>query len=162
MPTIWLALAMLALPLRLLIADRMLSKSEVLAALVALLLWQIIHDQARQGAAWVLLLSAIVLRELAPFHFQGPFHGFSWTLFGATMEASSSASVAVILRKAFEYGGMVWLLRAGKMGYLTAGIAVASLLLALEAIQTFLPGRQAEITDSVLALIMALMLRLAG
>jgi VanZ family protein len=162
MPTLWLGVAMLALPLRLLIAERVLSKSEVLAALLALVLWSVIHDKARLGVAWVLLLAAILLRELAPFNFNGRFHGFSWTLFGATMEASNVGSIAVILRKAFEYGAMVWLLRAENIGYLAGGVAVAALLGALEAMQCFLPRRQPEITDSVLALIMALVLRLVG
>jgi VanZ family protein len=157
----WLALAMLAIPLRLLIADRAMTATDLLAAAAGLSLGVVTPDAARQGAAWVLLLTAIVAQELAPFHF-GPFHPFSWTLLGATMASAYTPAVTVLLRKVFEYGTVVWLLRASKIGYLAAGTAVAAALAAMEALQCFLPGRHPEITDPILALLMALVLRLVS
>jgi VanZ family protein len=156
----WLALAMLAIPARLFIADRAPAKSDILAGALALLLWAITSDHVRQGAAWLLLMAAIVLRELAPFHFTSAAHAFSWKPFAATIGADPAPSIEVILHKAFEYGAMVWLLRTGGIGYITGGVMVAAALAVMEALQCFMPGRQAEITDSVLALIMALTLRL--
>jgi VanZ family protein len=156
----WLALTMLVLPARLFIVDRALTKSDLIAGAIALLLWGVIPDRARQGVGWLLLIVAILLRELAPFNFTTSPHAFSWIPFAATLAAERTASVAVFLRKAFEYGAMIWLLRAGKIGYWKAGIAVAAALAVLEAMQCWLPGRQAEITDALLALIMALVLKL--
>jgi VanZ family protein len=154
-----LALAMVVIPLRLFITDRTLSLSDLLAGAFALLLWAVTPAKARLGAGWLVLFAAIIVREMAPFHF-GRFHAFSWSLFGATIGSSSSGAVVVILRKAFEYGAAVWLLRQNKIGYLTGGVCVAAALAAMEAIQCFLPGRTPEITDPALALLMALILRL--
>ncbi|MBS1857298.1 MAG: VanZ family protein [Acidobacteria bacterium] len=155
----WVALAMLAVPLRLVIADRVAGKSDLLAAALALALWCATSDNARLGAGWVLLVVAIFVRELAPFHF-GRAHAFSWIPFAASMEAEGTTNVAVILRKTFEYGAMIWLLRAGKVKYFAGAVTLAVALLAMEILQTRLPGRTPEITDSVLALIMGLVLRL--
>ena len=159
LPWAWLALTMFAVPLRLVIADRVVTRSDIAAALAGLALWCLTRDSVREGVGWLLLLAAIVLRELAPFHF-GPAHPFSWRPFGATMAAEHGPGISVILRKAFEYGAMVWLLTAGKLRYRTAAIVVAVALAGMELLQTRMPGRQPEITDSVLALLMALFLRM--
>jgi hypothetical protein len=100
------------------------------------------------------MAAAIVLRELAPFEFAAKPHAFSWVPFAATFGADRMPAVLVMFRKAFDYGAMVWLLRA--KGVVRAGIAVAAALLAMEWAQRYLPGRQAEVTDSVLALLMTL------
>jgi VanZ family protein len=63
-----------------------------------------------------------------------------------------------LLRKAFEYGALVWLLRTRGISYVRAAVAVAGSLAVLEAVQRYLLGRTPEITDSVLTLLMALVL----
>jgi VanZ family protein len=161
LPWAWLALCMLVVPLRLAIWDRVTTKSDLLAALVGLLLWCVLRDSMRPGAALLLMPVAIVVRELAPFHL-GAAHAFSWKPFGATMAAEHAVGVAIILRKAFDYGAMVWLLHATKMRYRTAGLLVATSLGVLEFVQTRLPGREPEITDPILALIMAFLLKFVG
>ncbi|MDE3167664.1 MAG: VanZ family protein [Acidobacteriota bacterium] len=154
----WVALAMLVVPLRLVIADRAVGKSDLLAAAVALALWCLSSDAARPGAAWLLMIAALFVREFAPFHL-GPPHAFSWIPFAASMEAEGTTNVVVILRKAYEYGAMIWLLRAGKVRYLAGAVLLAIALFAAEMLQTRMPGRTPEITDSVLALLMGLILR---
>jgi|SRR5207302_2750231 len=62
------------------------------------------------------------------------------------------------IQKCFWYGSALWLLRAaGWLGcrLARAAIAVAVLLGAIEMIQIHLPRRVAEITDPVLALLLA-------
>jgi len=161
LPWAWLALCTLVVPLRLVIWDRVTNKSELAAAVLGLILWVALPDSMRAGAAWLMMPVAIAMHELAPFHL-GPAHAFSWKPFGATMAAENALGVAIILRKAFEYGAMVWLLHAGKMRYRTAGIVVAVALFAMEWVETRLPGREPEITDALLALLMALLLRFVG
>ena len=75
------------------------------------------------------------------------------------MASEQVPAVAVILRKAFEYGAMIWLLRAGKVGYLTGGMVLAIALAVMEALQCLMPGRSGEVTDALLALIMATVLK---
>ncbi len=160
LPWIWLALAMLAVPLRVVIWDRVVTASDVAGALLGFALWCVIEDKMRTGAGWLLLLVAVFLRELSPFHFSAAAHAFSWRPFAATILAEHAPGVAIILRKAFEYGALVWLLHAGKVRYRTAVFVVAGGLLVMELLQTHLPGREPEITDPILALLMALILHL--
>jgi len=65
------------------------------------------------------------------------------------------------LRKCFWYGSAIWLLRAAGWRLARAAVAVALLLGAIEGIQIHLPGRVAEITDPLLALILAVTLGLS-
>ena len=150
----WLALAMLSLPLRLLIVERRLAPAEILGAAIALLLWTFPWDKPKVAAGACILAFAIVLRELEPFRFTAATHPFSWVPFAATFAAERQNAVLVLLRKAFEYGSMVWLLRAAGYRYTNAGMATAAALLLLELVQRHLPNRQPEITDAVIAALM--------
>ncbi|HEY1493844.1 MAG TPA: VanZ family protein [Candidatus Solibacter sp.] len=154
----WLALTMLALPLRLLIVERRLAPSELLGAAVALLLWTFPEEEPKLIAGAVLLAIAIVLRELEPFRFVREAQPFSWIPFAATLAADRQSATLVLLRKAFEYGAIVWMLRAAGYRYRNAGIAAAAALLLLELLQRHLPHRQPEITDAFLAALMAVVL----
>lgn len=154
----WLLAAMACLPLRLFIAERSLTIGEALGAALALLFWSLLPERKRLRAGVFLLASALVLRELSPFHFAETPHAFSWIPFAATFDSERQSAVVILLRKAFEYGAMVWLLRNQGISYARAAAAVAGSLAVLEAIQRYLPGRSPEITDSVLTLLMAFVL----
>jgi VanZ family protein len=64
-------------------------------------------------------------------------------------------------RKCFWYGSAVWLLRLAGWRLARAAVAVALLLGTIEVVQIHLPGRVAEITDPLLALILAVILGLS-
>jgi VanZ family protein len=154
----WLLAAMACLPVRLFLAERSLTLSEALGAALALLFWTLLPERKRLRVGVFLLASATVLRELSPFRFAETPHPFSWIPFAATFESSRQFAAVVVLRKAFEYGALVWLFRTQGISYARAAVAVAGSLAVLEAIQRYLPGRTPEITDSVLTLLMALVL----
>jgi hypothetical protein len=61
----------------------------------------------------------------------------------------------MFLQKCFWYGSPAWLLRAAGWRLARAAVAVAFLLCAIEAIHVYIPGRVSEITDPLLALILA-------
>jgi VanZ family protein len=161
LPWAWLALSMLVVPLRMVILDRTAGTGDVVSALIALALWCLLSDSVKPGTGWVLMVAAVVLRELAPFDFSAAAHAFSWWPFSASMSAEH-AGIPMLARKAFEYGALVWMLQAGKFRHLTAGVLVAIGLFGMEMMQTRMPGKHPEITDSVIALVMALILRLLG
>jgi VanZ family protein len=163
MYTLWLAAAMLvALVAQMAIADHIVTASEVAAAAIALALWHFSPVRARLRWCLALLGSAILLRELQPFHFLPVPQPFQWTPFAATLESSRDSAVIIISRKAFDYGAMIFALRCGGWNYLGAGFAVAAALAIGETVQMYLPGRTPEITDPLLALIMmALLMRAA-
>ena len=155
----WLVLAMACLPVRILIAGRILGLDEVLGAALALLLWPAI-DRAlgRPVPAAAILGSAIVLRELEPFHVGARPAAFSWVPFAATLGSPWQSGAVIVLRKAFDYGAAVWLLRQVGWPYGYAGAIVAAALGALEGAQRYLPGRTPEVTDAVIALLVAFVL----
>lgn len=158
----WLVLAMACLPVRILIAGRVLARDEVLGAALALLLWPAIDRALDLGGRPVLLAgilgSAIVLRELAPFHFSARPTSISWVPFAATLGSPWQSAVLIVLRKAFDYAAAVWLVRRAGWSYGYAGALVACALAALEAAQRYLPGHVPETTDAVLALLAAFVL----
>jgi VanZ family protein len=154
----WLGISMLCLPLRTVITGRTLSLEAVLGAALALLLWRAAPARWRRPAALWALAGAIVLRELAPFHFAHRMAPFSWIPFAATLESNREAGMVILLRKAYDYGAVVWLLHLAGWRYARAAALVAAVLAVFEGAQRYLPGRTPEITDPLLALLMALVL----
>ena len=154
----WLLLAMLCLPLRLLIMERTLAPDELIGAGLAMLVWTYPAEGSRVRAGAGMLAAAIMLRELSPFEFTAPARAMSWIPFAATLDAERLNAALVLLRKAFEYGTLVWLLRASGLRYWSAGVSVAAALVLLETAQRYLPNRQPEITDAAIAGILACIL----
>ena len=154
----WLLLAMLCLPLRLLIMERTLAPDELIGAGLAMLLWTYPAEGSRVRAGAGMLAAAIMLRELSPFEFTAPARAMSWIPFSATLASERLNAALVLLRKAFEYGTLVWLLRASGLRYWSAGVSVAAALVLLETAQRYLPNRQPEITDAAIAGILACIL----
>lgn len=157
----WLAGVPAVLALRLLTVARILTPNEVLGSLLAVALWLAIPQSRRLSAALWWMASALLLRELAPFHLSFHAQPFAWIPFTPTLESERQSAVVIIARKAFDYGAMVWLLRQRGVRYRQAGLAVAAVLFVCERIQIYLPGRTPEITDAVLALLMAAALWMA-
>jgi VanZ family protein len=159
MQTFGLAIAMLCVPAQLVIAGRSLTPAEIAGALLALVLWFFVPRESRaRWCAWM-LGSAILLRQLQPFYFLAVPQPFSWVPFAATLESTREAATAIIARKAFDYGALIWALRCTGEPFVRAGLAVAVAVGVTEAIQTYLPGRSPEITDPLLALLMMVVLR---
>ncbi len=154
----YLALALLVMPLRLLLIDRGLLPAELLGGVLALLLWMLPGESWRGLLGPGLLAFAIGLRELQPFHFTATAHHFSWIPFSATFGAQRQEATLVLLRKAFQYGSLLWLWRAEGFRYRTAATALALGLFLLEWLERNLPGREAEITDATLAILLAAIL----
>jgi VanZ family protein len=154
-----LAALLLVVPARLLIVSRSLSWSDIAGAATALAAWLWVPRLYVRRAAPFLLTSALVLGELAPFHF-GRARAFNWVPFRGFLVSTWQSGFVVLFRKSFWYGSVIWLWRAA--GYRLAPIvlAVAAALLALEWVQIWLPGRVPEITDAVLAVLMGVLLYL--
>ena len=159
MRTFGLAIAMMCVPAQLVITSRTLTLAEIAGALLALGLWHFVARESRaRWCAWM-LGSAILLRQFQPFYFLAIPQPFSWIPFAATLESTREAATAIIARKAFDYGALIWALRCNGEPFVRAGLAVAAVLAVTEAIQTYLPGRSPEITDPLLALLMMVLLR---
>ena len=155
LPARWLAAFMLAIPFRLLLPNRTPGLAEVTGAALALVLWGSLRPSIRASAGLWMLVPAIVAQELVPFRFSAEPRTFSWVPFAATLASDREAGIIVLSGKAVLYGATIWLLTARRWTYLRAAVTVAVPLAALELAQRYIPARIPEITDSVVAVLMA-------
>jgi len=111
-------------------------------------------------AAPVLLAAALILAELAPFHFaaQNGARAFNWVPFRGLFRSDWQDGFVVLFRKSFWYGSIVWLWRASGCRLVWATAVAAAALFVLERAQVYLPGRTPEVTDAVLAVLMGVLL----
>jgi hypothetical protein len=68
------------------------------------------------------------------------------------MQGSISVNIQAFCQKFYEYGGLIWLLNRTGMGLPIGTLLTAALLLITSVAECWLPGRSAEVTDSIMAL----------
>jgi len=102
-------------------------------------------------AAVAVLLIAV--RELDPFQFAGTAGPFHWIPFSGILDAAQDSAIRVTSGKFFLYGATVWMIRESGVSHGIAAGGVVGVLIAGEYAQRYLPGRVAESTDPVLAVI---------
>ncbi len=158
-PGKWLAYSVLAVPLQLFIAGRAPTPSDFLGAVAGCLLFAARSRSKAVAAteAWA-FLGVVVLRGLSPFRFAPAATAFNWIPFSALLETEWQYAVQVLLEKIFYYTVAIWLLRASGVRLWRAVAIVSASLAAIEALQIHLPARTAEITDPILAILMAFVL----
>jgi hypothetical protein len=94
----------------------------------------------------------VVVFRLEPFVFSEPSGPYSWMPFLSFMQGSIDIDVQSFFEKFFLYGGLIWLLAEMGMATRLATLLVAALVLGASFVEVFIPGRSAEITDTILAL----------
>ena len=154
LPNAWLWVTALAVPAQILIAGRQPTPAELLGAIVGVALFIAFGRPAGPTRTQaILFLSVLVLRGLEPFHFSAETSGFDWIPFEATLNGDWQAAAAILIEKIFFYGTAIWMLSAASASLWRSVSAVAVVLAAIEIIQMRLPGRTAEITDPMLAIL---------
>jgi len=106
------------------------------------------------GLALVAILFTLFVSGLQPFVPSGAPDSFAWMPFTGMLEGSMGTNLANLLEKTFLYGAAVLFMHRHGARPIAAAIAVALCLATIEAAQLFLPGRTAESTDPVLALLL--------
>jgi VanZ family protein len=154
---------LLLFPVRLFLIDRTFTKSELLGAILACIVWVLFLDRVRSRtpALALLLAFSLLLSGLSPFTLTDPKH-FEWLPLRASLSAQWTLSIPVLLRKAFTYGALIWFLRESGWRSGVATMATAGLLASIEVIQYWLPGHVAETTDPLLAITMGFALHVAA
>jgi glycopeptide antibiotics resistance protein len=149
-----LAAGLLLLPARIQIITRTLTKSEVLGALLAVVLLSLsaIGLRLSPRVTAVLLLIAIGIRGLAPFEFTIGARPFAWIPFAGFLEGNWQAATIGIALKLYLYGSAVWAVQRCGLNWAWSGISTALFLLAIEILQRHLPAHFPEITDPLMAL----------
>jgi VanZ family protein len=136
--------------------------AEAAGSLAAVALWSGIlwKLSGRAIVAAALSVALIVLLALVPFHFLATPRAFGWLPFRSFFESPTQTAIRVFFEKSFSYGGMVWLLVRAGLSSGAAAIFGGSVVFSLRVLQVYLPGRSAEVTDALLLLMLAAMMKL--
>jgi VanZ family protein len=119
------------------------------------LLLLVLPARLRTSAGGLVLCTYVVALRLEPFTFQAIGREFGWMPFGSLMQGSLSVDTLAFLEKVFLYGSMIYLLGVAFGRRLPAALITAALLFTTSWAEAWLPGRSAEITDTLIALIVA-------
>jgi len=156
----WLVVPLFAgavLLAKVLIINTTLSVAETAGAGLAYVIWLMLagHARLRLGVVALLFSLTVLAQRLEPFQFQAEAHQFGWIPFLSFMQGSIEVDVMSFLEKFFLYGGWIWLLVTSDLRLRSAASLVAALLFLTSWAETYLPHRSAEITDCVMALVIA-------
>jgi VanZ family protein len=144
---------------KVLITDLVVKPADLLACLLAFIFW--LSFFARIHARYLLLslpyLALLLAMMLAPFSFSDmQLRDYGWVPFKSLMHGSIGVNVQSFCEKSALYGGMIWLLARGGFSFVAATLLTSTLLFVCSYMQTFLPGRSAEITDVIICLLMGI------
>ena len=162
-PFRWLLVFLLLVPVQFGIVNHSPMAADFAGAALAVLLFHFFGmGPSADRLAGIALLLALTFGGLAPFHFEGPAQAFLWIPFGGFLGSEWQNAISVLLGKLFRYGGSIWLLHRSGLGTMRATAIVIAVLAGIEALQIWIPGHVAEITDPLLALLLGLGLRTLG
>lgn len=150
-----------ALAAEVVVPGEQLSLAEAIACTLALPLWLLLRGRAAAAPVMAAaMLGALLVERLQPFEFSAAARPFGLVPFRSLVAGSLGVGVQAILSKLFLQGALLWwLLRLG-LRLRDAAALLAGLVLAASLVQTRLPDRSAEITDTVLALGLVLLFHL--
>ena len=108
-----------------------------------------------RGPLAVACYLVLLLRGLAPFKLVSAAAPFHWIPFEGFLAANWEQMIPVLVAKLFWYGAAVWVLWRVRLSWVVAGAAAAAFLAAIEVAQRHIPPHVSEITDPLMALLLA-------
>ena len=147
---------------KVMMVDTTLTTAELAGAGLAFCAWGVLADHARLRVAVIALLFCgyVVAERLEPFQFGATARSFGWIPFLGLMSSSPEIGVLSFLQKFFLFGSSIWLLaKAGLRLRLSIAI-IAAILFITSYAEAYLRNRSAEVTDTVMALIIGAMFAL--
>lgn len=139
----------------LVVSGEPLIQSEAAGVAAALLLtWplQRLPPGLRAVALAIPLILLVLSTGLAPLDFVTDRDTFAMIPFGESLLQYRSVQVVDMFHKCFLYGGLVWLLVRGGLRVMHATLVSAALVLGVEVLQVWLPGKTPDITDPLLVI----------
>jgi VanZ family protein len=138
------------------VIDNALKLNDIVSAASAWLVWAVLLRRMPEKFGIVALLFAamIAIERLQPFEFEEFPHAFGWIPFASLMHGSIAINIQAFCQKFYEYGGLIWLLNRGGARLLVSTLLAAIFLFATSFAECWLPGRSAEITDAIIAVLM--------
>ena len=161
----WLLLPLFiaaVLSAKVVIIGKTLSAGEIAGAVIGLAVWLLlaisVGPRIRVAATAVLFSACIVAERLEPFQFSPYGRAFGWIPFRSFLGGSAEVNILSFLEKAFLYGTLIWLLDKSGLRSGVSTTLVAMMLFAASWAETYLPGRSAEITDALMALLIGIII----
>ena len=141
-----------------------LTMAEIFGAGLAVGLWGVLAlDAGLRNIVIALLFGGYVIAErLEPFQFAGPGRSFGWVPFLGFMASSFELAVLSFLQKFFLFGSSIWLAAKAGLQLRLSIVVTAAVLFATSYADAYLPNRTAEITDTVMALLIGAVFALTG
>jgi hypothetical protein len=158
------ALVLFMLFARILIVDAALSSAEVAGGALAAIVWIAFLSRLKMRAPVIAALFAagVAIKALEPFQFNAVSRPFGWIPFYGFLHGAPDVNIRSFLEKAFSYGALIWLIARAGTPLLVAASVSAGMVLCLRLTQVFLPGRSAEITDPIMVLLAAGVMKSMG
>jgi glycopeptide antibiotics resistance protein len=145
---------------KIVVIGQVLSLPELLGAALAVVLSGVFLGRfARFGVPLLaaLLLSLVIFSRVLPWQIGAPQKAFQWVPFYSFLHGGSlQVNVISFAEKFYLYGAVLLLLVTAGMKLRIAIILECAILLATSALQVFMVGRSAEISDAFLALVLGL------
>ncbi|MBV8936854.1 MAG: VanZ family protein [Alphaproteobacteria bacterium] len=159
---LFLPFIIIVLAAKVVIVGKTLSAAEIAGAAGALAfsaaLAVIAGERIRVRVVTLIFAACVVAERLAPFQFTMYGREFVWVPFHSFLYGSLELNVISFLEKAFLYGALIWLLHRSGLPLAASVGLVATMLGFTSWAETYLPGRSAEITDALMALLIGAIL----
>lgn len=155
-PWWWIAaVAILVVGLQPLFMFNTISVANVIGLAIALVSLPWLRHQAAGTVLCITLLGLLLVLGLQPFRLAASPNAFGWLPFEGYLGGSMSINILNLLYKSFLYGAAVYMLHANGMRWRNAGLWLAAWLGMIEVTQIWIATRTAEITDPLMALLIA-------
>jgi VanZ family protein len=140
------------------------TRADIVGAIIGVVLWVgfVWKWRARMGVVAALFVAFVALDALRPFSFSSSAREFQWKPFWAFLIGPRGSGSRTFLEKTFIYGALVWLLARSRNSWMQATLGASALLITTRVAQVWLPGRSAEITDVLMVLALAGVLKALG
>lgn len=142
---------------KIVIVNLVVTAPELLGASLAIIGSMLLPGRGRGASLSVaVVLSTLILVErLEPFTFHATAAGFGWMPFRSFLSGSLAVNIQSFFEKFFLYGSCIWICRETGLRLSHAAALTALGLFATSYAEVYLPGRSAEITDAVMAVLAA-------
>ncbi len=154
-------ISIMSLPLRLIILNNSLDLSDVMAVFAALLIWFLFlknHQNTARTLAYLLFFS-IIIYSLGSMDFSPYGWHFSMIPFSGFLEGDLFRNTKALFFKLFIFGSILWLLKVGWPHLRLKTVWLFLFILMLEILQIFMASRSAEITDPLIILLLAFVIK---
>jgi VanZ family protein len=140
---------------KVLIINTTLTTAEIAGAGLAFGAWGVLSVNPRLRIVMIALLFCgyLIAERLEPFQFAATAGSFGWVPFLSFISASTEIGVLSFFEKFFLFGSSIWLLEKAGLRLRSSVVVVAVILFITSCAQVYLPKRSAEITDTVMAVI---------